>query len=218
MIYLSIYLSIGWVARFGVPAKITTDRGVQFTSAAWADMCGHLGSCHIRASAYHPQGNGIVERFHRQLKEALKARECGEKWHEHLPWVLLGLRAAPKERAEVSAAEAVYGKQLCLPQQFDASGEAETRPQIPATVSPPPAGPAPVDLTGRMVFVERPSRRPTGPHFDGPFKVLRQKKKVILLQFGSSSSWISRSRVKRYAGSDCPPAAAKKPRGRPRKK
>jgi hypothetical protein len=39
--------------------------------------------------------------------------------------VLLGLRAAPKERAEVSAAEVVYGKQLCLPQQFSACEEAD---------------------------------------------------------------------------------------------
>jgi cleavage and polyadenylation specificity factor subunit 1 len=209
--------SLGWVARFGVPEKITTDRGVQFTSKAWADMCGRLGSSHIQASAYHPQGNGIVERFHRQLKEALKSRECGDRWHEHLPWVLLGLRAAPKERAEVSAAEVVYGKQLCLPQQFSACEEADVRPQIPATVSPPPPAPEPADLTGKMVFVERPAKRPTGPHFDGPFKVLKQKKKVILLQFGSSSSWISRSRVKRYAGSDSPAPATKKPRGRPRK-
>ena len=30
-------------------------------------------------------------------------------WLEHLPWVLLGLRAAPKEEAWVSSAEATYG-------------------------------------------------------------------------------------------------------------
>jgi hypothetical protein len=62
----------------------------------------------------------------------------------------LGLRAAPKERAEVSAAEVVYSKQLCLPQQFTACEEADVRPQIPE----------PADLTGKMVFVERPAKRP----------------------------------------------------------
>jgi IS30 family transposase len=36
-----------WVARFGIPAHITTDNGVQFTSAVWAAMCGQLGSNHI---------------------------------------------------------------------------------------------------------------------------------------------------------------------------
>jgi transposase InsO family protein len=209
---------MGWVARFGAPAKITSDKGVQFTSSTWADMCGRLGSVHIQTSAYHPQSNGIVERFHRQLKEALKSRECGDMWHEHLPWVLLGLRAAPKERPEVSAAEAVYGKQLCLPQQFVVAEEAEVRPQIPATVSPPPAAAGGRELTSRFVFVQRPAKRPTGPQFDGPFRVLRQKKKVILVQFGKSSSWISKDRIKPYLGADSPTAATKRGRGRPRKK
>jgi transposase InsO family protein len=69
----------GWVARFGAPARITTDRGFQFTSSTWAGMCQQLGAQHIRTSAYHPQSNGLVERLHKQLKEALKSRECGSQ-------------------------------------------------------------------------------------------------------------------------------------------
>ena len=42
-------------------------------------------------TAYHPQANGIVERFHRQLKAALKARLVGPAWVDELPLVLLGL-------------------------------------------------------------------------------------------------------------------------------
>jgi hypothetical protein len=47
---------------------------------------------------------------HRRLKDALKARLAGPDWPLHLPWVLLGLRAAPREDSGVSAAELVYGK------------------------------------------------------------------------------------------------------------
>ncbi len=63
----------GWVARFGVPAAITSDRGVQFSSGVWAGLCQRLGISHHSTTAYHPQNNGMVERFHRQLKDALRA-------------------------------------------------------------------------------------------------------------------------------------------------
>jgi cleavage and polyadenylation specificity factor subunit 1 len=98
-----------WVARFGVPTTITTDRGTQFTSAVWACMCRMLGIKHVLTSAYHPQSNGMVERFHRSFKASLRARQCGTSWAEHVLWVLLGLRAAPKEVSGRSAAEEVYG-------------------------------------------------------------------------------------------------------------
>ena len=96
-----------WVAR--VPATITTDQGTQFTGSTWQYMCRALGSKHMQTTAYHPQSNGLVERFHRQLKAVLCARCSGADWLEHLPWVLLGLCAAPKEEARVWAAEAMYG-------------------------------------------------------------------------------------------------------------
>ena len=57
-------LVAGWIARFGVPAVITTDRGVQFTSAVWQVLCKRLGISHCPTTAYHPQANGLVERFH----------------------------------------------------------------------------------------------------------------------------------------------------------
>ncbi len=105
----------GWIARFGVPATVTTDRGTQFTSATWAGMCSQLGIEHNLTTAFHPQANGMVERVHRQIKDALHAREAGLAWHSHLPWVLLGLRAAPKEDSGISSAERVLGSPLHLP-------------------------------------------------------------------------------------------------------
>jgi len=50
-----------------------------------------------------------MERFYRQLKEALMACAASLDWAEHLPWMLMGLRMAPKEDSAVSAAELVYG-------------------------------------------------------------------------------------------------------------
>jgi transposase InsO family protein len=107
-----------WVARFGVPGTVTTDRGTQFTTALWSSTCTKLGIKHVLTTAYHPQSNGMVERMHRQLKDALRARGAGPAWHSHLPWVLLGLRAAPKEDSAISSAELVTGTSLVLPGQL----------------------------------------------------------------------------------------------------
>ena len=61
------------------------------------------------------QGNGIVERFHRQLKAALKACLVGPAWMDELPLVLLGLRSAPKEGFGCAPAELVFSTTIRLP-------------------------------------------------------------------------------------------------------
>ncbi len=68
-----------WVSRFGVPATVTSDRGRQFTSAVWETVCNKLGFHHVTTTAYHPQSNGMIERAHRQIKDALRSRLAGEK-------------------------------------------------------------------------------------------------------------------------------------------
>ena len=107
-----------WISSFGVPAVLTSDRGTQFTSDIWTELCSCLGIKHSPTTAYHPQANGMVKRYHRQLKDALRARLAGADWYHHLLWVLLGLRSAPKEDSVESSAETVYGSPLTLPGQF----------------------------------------------------------------------------------------------------
>ncbi len=97
------------MSHYGLPADITSDRGVQFTSQLWESMVTLFGTKLHRTTAYHPQANGLVERFHRHLKSALKARLTGRNWIDELPWVLLGIRTAPKEDLGTSSAEMVFG-------------------------------------------------------------------------------------------------------------
>jgi transposase InsO family protein len=58
--------------RFGVPDNMISDREAQFTSDVWASLCTRLGIQHLLASAYRTQSNGLVEIFHRQLKDAFR--------------------------------------------------------------------------------------------------------------------------------------------------
>jgi hypothetical protein len=116
-------LFAGWIQRFGLPTTLTSDRGPQFTSALWAALCRLLDITHIPTTAYHPQSNGLVERFHRRLKDALRARAAGSDWSAHLPWVMLGIRSAWREGTLFSPAEAVYAAQPVLPGQYLAAEE-----------------------------------------------------------------------------------------------
>jgi hypothetical protein len=69
-------------------------------------------------TAYHPESNGAVERLHRRLKDALRARATAATWSEELPFMLLGLRAQPREETGLSPAEAVFGTLIVLPNEF----------------------------------------------------------------------------------------------------
>ena len=62
-----------WIARFGVPSTVTTNRGRRFESALWQKLMQLLGTKRLRTTSYHPISNGLIERFHRQLKASLKA-------------------------------------------------------------------------------------------------------------------------------------------------
>ena len=108
-------LALHWIARFVVPAELTPDRGSYFTSELWATLSQLNGTRLHRTTAYHPQSNGIVERFHRHLKSALMARLTGPDWIDELPWVLLGIRTVPKEDLGCSSAEMVNGAPLTVP-------------------------------------------------------------------------------------------------------
>ena len=86
-----------WVSRFGVSAVITSDRGKQFESDLVNQLMKLLGSKRTKTTAYHAEANGLVERFHRSLKSALRA------------WMNL---------SKCSSAEMVYGTTLRLPERF----------------------------------------------------------------------------------------------------
>ena len=230
----ALALFSGWVARFGVPAAITSDRGPQFTSALWAALCQLLRIEHIPTTAFHPQGNGLVERLHRRLKDALRARSAGPNWFLHLPWVLLAVRSTPHDASASSPAEDLYGAQLVVPGEFLDSPEpppVEFLSRLRAVVDrvalptwhnvsksvPLPAAPPPSLLACRRVFVRRDGNRPPlTAAYDGPYLVLRRSVHHFELQVGSRTDTVSVHRLKPAYLPDDATAAQPPKRGRPR--
>ena len=115
---VSLTFATGWIARFGVPLTITSDRGRQFKSGLWASLMKLLGCKHLRTTSYHPIANGVIERLHRQLKVSLKAHMPTAHWIESLSLILLGIRTALKSDLQCSTAELAYGTILCLSGEF----------------------------------------------------------------------------------------------------
>ncbi|KAL3853041.1 hypothetical protein ACJMK2_016625 [Sinanodonta woodiana] len=83
------------ICRFGVPQQIHSDKGTQFESEIFQEICRLLGIENTRTTAYHPQSDGMVERFNRILAAMLSAyvNEHQDNWDEHLPYLTMAYRA-----------------------------------------------------------------------------------------------------------------------------
>lgn len=202
-----------WLCRFGVPSSITTDRGSQFESALFTSLTKLIGTSRIRTTAYHPMSNGMVERFHRQLKAALMASE-EHSWVEALPIVLWGIRTAFKADVGCSAAELVYGTTLRLPGEFfvpdqqahiPAGDYASRLRHIMTKLRPtPPRQPAERSIyvsseleSCSHVFLRNDVvRRSLQAPYDGPFRVLRHGRKTITIERHGRQEVVSLDRVK----------------------
>ncbi|GFU52721.1 retrovirus-related Pol polyprotein from transposon 412 [Trichonephila clavipes] len=84
-----------WVSHFGCPSVLTSDQGTQMRSSMYAEFIRMLGTEKIKTTTYHPISNGIVERFHRHLKSAIKAHE-NDTLSEIVPIIFLDIRTAVK--------------------------------------------------------------------------------------------------------------------------
>ena len=80
-----------WVSRFGCPANLHSDKGSNFMSNLFKNMCIELAINGISTTAYHPQGNAMIERTNPTIKESL-AKYVGEHhntWSDYLPLVMM---------------------------------------------------------------------------------------------------------------------------------
>ena len=80
------------VPFFGVPEALLSDRGTNLLSHLVQNLCKMLGIKKLNTTAYHPQCDGMVERFNRTLKTTF-----GNQWDRYLSGVLWAYRNTPHE-------------------------------------------------------------------------------------------------------------------------
>ena len=224
---------LGWIARYGVPTVITSDNGPQFISELWNQLSESLGIRIQRTASYHPQANGIVERFHRSLKTTLRARMRGPDWIDQLPWALLGLRTQIKEDLRASPAELTFGETLQIPGLPLCRSSEEPTVFLPrlrsdvARLLPAPTsfhGTQPTYMpdnlrTADYVFVRLDAPR-TGLQcpYRGPYPVIERGEKDFIVDLGTRSEHISVDRLKAATVDPTSVTPARAPtRGRPRR-
>ena len=111
----------GIVCHFGVPNRIITDNGTQFTSRTFIQYVQDLGGKICFASIAHPRSNGQAERMNAEVLRGLKTRtfdklrKCGRYWIDELPAVLWSLRTTPNRATSQTPFALIYGVEAVLP-------------------------------------------------------------------------------------------------------
>jgi len=100
----------------GFPKAIVSDNGQQFVGREFSRWLKVHGISHSRASPYHPQGNGVVERMHRTLN-AIVSKTTGAKgnWASVVPMALYFLRCTPSDATGLSPFMAKQGWEPSTP-------------------------------------------------------------------------------------------------------
>uniref|UniRef100_A0A8C1YTF7 Gypsy retrotransposon integrase-like protein 1 n=1 Tax=Cyprinus carpio TaxID=7962 RepID=A0A8C1YTF7_CYPCA len=100
-------------SRVGLPSEILTDQGTPFMSRLMADLCRLLRVKQLRTTVYHPQTDGLVERFNQTLKQILRrvAAEDKRDWDLMIPYVLFGIREVPQASTGFTPFELLFGRQ-----------------------------------------------------------------------------------------------------------
>ncbi|GBP04328.1 Retrovirus-related Pol polyprotein from transposon 412 [Eumeta japonica] len=81
------------VTKYGIPLKLVTDIGTNFTSKLFGSVCKLLRIKKQHITPYHPQANGSLERVHRPLADYLRsfAKEDGRTvvsaLHHYAGWL-----------------------------------------------------------------------------------------------------------------------------------
>ncbi|XP_064468627.1 uncharacterized protein LOC135381622 [Ornithodoros turicata] len=206
------------------PEEVVTDRGPQFESHLFAAFLCLLGTERIRSSAYHPACNGLVERFHRHLKQAIMAHGDRASWSDHLPSILLGIRAAvkvdlgcrsgiwnpapPARRRLCTFIRPLHGS-ACLPRPPQTSFFATLQfTPTRAVASSPPFVPSELGTTSHVFLRTDRLRRALEPPYSGPYKVLRRSPKTFVIDVHGQHQFVSIDRLKPAFIDHAPPVSS----------
>ena len=106
-------------SRNGFPATLISNNGPQFVSNTFEKFLKSKGIAHVKASPYHPQGNGVIERMHRTLNNIIaKCTDTKGNWAQVVPMALYFLRCMPNRSTGLSPFALKHGWEPTTPLQL----------------------------------------------------------------------------------------------------
>ena len=99
--------------RYGLPTTLISDRGPQFTSKVFEEICKIFGIDHQKSTAFHPQTDGESERLNQELETYLQLY-CADhptKWKDHLPFAEFAHNIWIHQSTKMSPFEIMFGTQ-----------------------------------------------------------------------------------------------------------
>src|SRR3954466_5148678 len=119
-----IYMSM-IVCLHGVPSKVVSDRGTQFTSRFWRQLHETLGTRLEFSTTFHPQTDGQTERVNQILEDMLRAcaLDYGSSWDDNLPYAEFSYNNSYQASLHMAPFELLYGRKCRTPLMWDEVGE-----------------------------------------------------------------------------------------------
>lgn len=107
----------------GIPAVITTDQGKEFKNKLNDELMKTFNIDHRLTTAYHPQANGLDERFNQTLTNSIvKYVESDRKnWDAHLDQVVFAYNTAVQESTKYTPFQAMFGRMARIPVDINSS-------------------------------------------------------------------------------------------------
>ena len=103
--------------RFSPPEQLLSDQGRQFESQLLAEVCKIMGIQKSRTTPYHPQCDGLVERWNRTLLQSLatSVSDHPENWDEFIQKICMAYNTSVHPTTGFTPFFLMFGRQAKLP-------------------------------------------------------------------------------------------------------
>lgn len=125
------------ICRHGAPKSLLSDQGSNFLSKLVKAICILLDIHKVRTTPYHPQTDGVVERFNHQIAEHIShyVNSDHTNWDEYLPYALYAHRTAVHSILQQTPFSLLYGRDAVMPLDTLLASSSEYVESVPQYVT-----------------------------------------------------------------------------------